>query len=59
MQREKEREKKLKEDKIRRAEIADKEKKLALQRRAKESTEIRYRGDTTVKAKLAAVEEVR
>ena len=40
-------------------EIQEKEKRLQQARRAKESNEIRYRGDTTVKAKLAAVEEVR
>ena len=47
------------EDKQRKFEIAEKEKKLQQARRAKESHEIRYRGDTTVKAKLAVVEEVR
>ena len=44
---------------MRKVEIAEKEKKLAQARRAKEANEIRYRGDTTVKAKLAVVEEVR
>ena len=46
-------------DKHRKAEIAEKEKQLQQQRRAKETNEIRYRGDSTVKAKLAVVEEVR
>ena len=46
-------------DHLRKQEIAHKEKRLAVQRRQKESTEIRFRGDTTIKAKLAVVEEVR
>ena len=46
-------------DKQRKVEIAEKEKRLQQQRRAKETNEIRFRGDSTVKAKLAVVEEVR